>query len=1234
MDNFAARIAQLPPEKRALLELRLKQQSLAPPIVEQSIPRRVNSGSAPLSFAQQRLWFLDQLEPGSALYNVPGAYCLNGPLDFKSLEQSLNEIVRRHEVLRTTFRSVDGSPLQVASSESPLLLPVVDLSDRAESERQDEARRIAADESRRPFDLEQGPLMRVLLLRLDPEKHVLLLTMHHIVCDGWSMGILFRELSALYNAFRRGNLVPFTDLPIQYADYAVWQREWLQGPRLETQLSYWRNQLKNLSTLQLPTDRPRPRVQSYRGARRSMKISKELAAAIKTKSSREGVTLFMILLAAFQALLYRYTGQDDVVVGSPIAGRNRIDIEPLIGFFVNTLVFRSDFSRNPTFQELLGLVREIALDAYAHQDVPFEKLVEELQPDRNLGQSPLFQVAFQLQNTQKTPLRFDGLTVSRLQLNGKTVKFDLSLTVQENSQGLAASLGYNTDLFDAGTIDRILRHFHILLEGMVANPERRISDLPLLMKSERHQLLVEWNDTRIDYPKETCIHELFEEQVKRTPNATAVVFTSTERWRGEDQQLTYRELNQRANQLAHYLRKLGVGPEVLVGIYVERSLEMMVGLLGILKAGGAYVPLDPEYPPERLAYVLEDTQAPVLLTQKKLLATLAEITKPGKSTGESQNRLLVCLDRGWNEIIREGKDNPENQTNPENLAYVIYTSGSTGRPKGVQIPHSALVNFLCSMRERPGLTNKDTLFAVTTLSFDIAGLELYLPLMVGARLVIADRELAADGARLAKKLTEFAATTVQATPVTWQMLLEAGWKNTNVPKILCGGEALPNELSNRLLTRSSSLWNMYGPTETTIWSALNRVEFGEGSISIGRPIANTQIYILDRCLQPVPVGVTGELYVGGAGLSRGYLREAELTAKNFLPDPFSFQEGARLYRTGDLARYLANGNIQFLGRIDNQVKIRAYRIELGEIEIVLAQRAGVGGAVVLAREDVAGEKRLVAYVSGNNEPIPTVNELQTCLKQKLPQYMVPSHFVFLNSLPLTPNGKVDRNALPPPDGERPEPTESFVAPRTPVEERLAGIWSKLLGVNQVGIRDNFFDLGGHSLLAVRLFAEIEKAFNQRPPLSSLFQEPTIEHLAKFISHEHQPATSSSLVVFQAHGSRVPFFCVHTFFGDVLCYMNLAGCMGSDQPFYAIEARGLNGTDEPFDDIKVMAAYYIEQIRAVRPQGPYALGGLCSAGIVAFEMAHQLRAKGEEWLWWPCSIAMRSPSQGPRACTEA
>ncbi|HZR43345.1 MAG TPA: amino acid adenylation domain-containing protein [Ktedonobacteraceae bacterium] len=1034
-----------------------------------------------LSFAQQRLWFLEQLEAGNPLYNMTGALRLQGPLVVQVLEQCLQELVQRQESLRTTFGMELGHPVQIIAPALISSLPIYDISRLPEGVRDEKVVVVANTEASRLFDLAQGPLFRWMLVRLDQNDHLLLVTMHHIITDGWSMNTLIKELMELYGALISGQTSPLHPLPLQYADFAHWQREEWSEERLEEQLVYWRNQLGGeLPTIELPTDHPRPAVQSYRGARKHIFLPESLTEELRALSQQEGVTLFMLLLAAFQTLLYRYSGQEDILVGTPVAGRNRSEIEHIIGFFVNTLVIHTHLTDHLSFRELLQQVREAALGAYAHQDLPFEKLVEVLQPTRDMSRSPLFQVMFSMQDVSHIDYTSAGLTLHPQDAgyNG-TAKFDLALLVRDVGQTLRVDVEYCVDLFEAATVSRWLEHWQQLLMGIVASPAQCLCDLPLLSEAEQ-QLIVEWNATSLDYSPWECVHRSFERQVEQAPDAVALVFEGAE--------VTYHVLNQRANQLASYLRTLGVGPDMLVGIFVERSLEMVVGLLAVLKAGGAYVPLDPRYPKERLAFMVADTQLSVLLTQQHLLPDLPE-----------HRARVVCLDEDWPSIALQSKENPGVAVQGDNLAYVIYTSGSTGKPKGVQIVHRALTNFLYSMRQQPALTEQDRLLAVTTLSFDIAGLELFLPLIAGAQIVLVSREVAANGFQLLEQVGIWEATVMQATPATWRLLLEAEWQGSQHLKILCGGEALPRSLAVQLCERSRELWNMYGPTETTIWSAIQRLDVTNEIISIGHPIANTHIYLLDRSLHLVPIGVHGELYIGGTGLARGYLNRGDLTAEKFVPNPFSQEPGARLYRTGDLARYRPDGTIEFLGRIDHQVKVRGFRIELGEIEMALDQHPAVQTCTVLLREDHAGDKRLVAYIVKTQEEHITSGELRHYLQGKLPEYMIPSFFVFLDDLPSTPAGKLDRRALPQPQSTRERQSENIIPPRNPVEEILVELWSEVLGVDYVGIHDNFFELGGHSLMATQLVSRIKTVLQINLPVRSLFEAPTIEQLGEKIA---------------------------------------------------------------------------------------------------------------------------------------
>ncbi|MUG92150.1 amino acid adenylation domain-containing protein [Scytonema sp. UIC 10036] len=1043
-----------------------------------------------LSFAQERLWFLHQLEPKSTFYNISVAVRFTGRLNEMALQQSLCEIVRRHEALRTTFTTVKGQPMQVISPNVNLTTKVIDLRQLSKTHREAKAMNVAAAEAQKPFDLAQGPLLRTTLLQLDEQECVALLTMHHIISDGWSTSVLIREITILYQAFCAGFPVPLKELPIQYADYAHWQREWLQGEVRQRQLTYWQQHLASAPPiLELPTDRPRPAVQSFRGAHQSFTLPKNLYTSLVALSHKHEVTLFMTLLAAFQTLMERYTGVEDIVVGSPIANRTRLETEGLIGFFVNTLVLRTNLSGNPTFEQLLSRVREVTLGAYAHQEMPFEQLVEVLQPERHLSHNPLFQVMFALQNAPQETLTLPGLQLQLLNPPTTTAQFDLTLVMEETDAELRGAMEYNSDLFDATTITRILRHFQTLLEGIVAAPEQRLSNIPLLPSDERHQLLVEWNHTQASYPEDACIHHLLEAQQQQSPDAIAAVFA--------DEQLTYHELNARANQLARHLQTLGVGPEVLVGVCMERSLEMLVALLGILKAGGAYVPFDPAYPQERLAFMLEDTQVCVLLTHQGLLT----------QQPTSEQVQLVYLDTDWETIAIHSPENLHRTATPEHLAYVIYTSGSTGTPKGVMISHLGVCNQLCWRQSAFPLSPADKVLQTSSFSFDPSVWQFFWPLSAAARVIILPSGREQDSAYLVKLIAEQQVSVTNLVPSMLQLVLEEqNLESCDCLKHLtCGGDVLPAELQKRFLTRlglHNVLHNLYGPTETTIdatfWPCVH--PSSHGFAPIGRPIANAQIYLLSHDLQPVPIGVPGEVYIAGLGLARGYLNQPSLTAEKFIPNFLSHEPGSRLYKTGDKARYLPDGNIEFLGRIDNQVKIRGFRIELGEIEAVLSKHLGVREAVVIVREDQPGNKRLVAYIVQEQEQALTPSELRNFFQQKLPAYMIPSAFVFLNVLPLSPNGKVNRLALAALETSTSNREEAFVAPRTSLEKALVGIWQQILGLEQVGIYDNFFELGGHSLKATQIISQLRSTFKVELPLRQLFETPTISEIAKAIEN--------------------------------------------------------------------------------------------------------------------------------------
>ncbi|MEW6734140.1 MAG: amino acid adenylation domain-containing protein [Acidobacteriota bacterium] len=1036
----------------------------------------------PLSFAQQRLWFLDQLEPNNPFYNVPAVIRLIGPLNTITLEQCINEIIKRHEVLRTSFINEDGRAVQAISAQLRVKLAEIALSHLGEEERELEVVKLINKETVRPFQLSQPPLLRIKLLRLAAAEHVLVVVMHHIISDGWSMAIFIREVTGLYEALCRGESLRLTELSIQYADYAYWQRQWLQGEVLEKQLEYWRKQLTDISTLQLPTDHPRPPVQSYRGDYQQVRLSKSMTAALNALSRQAGATLFMTLLAAFNSLLYRYSNQQDIVVGTDIANRNHAGIEELMGFFVNQLTMRTMVNGRTSFYQLMMQVREVALAAYAHQDLPFDKLVEELNPKRDLSRTPLFQVKLILHNTPQEELALREMVLIPIPVSNNVAKYDVTLSLVESREGLVGTIEYSTDLYESITISRMIAHFENLLTAALDNPQQTISSLTLLSEAERHQLLVEWNNTAVEYPYNKCIHQLFEEQVAQTPLAIAVVY--------EQEQLSYQEINRRANQLAHYLISLGVGPEVLVGICLERSIEMVVAIMGVLKAGGAYLPIDPSYPLERITYILENARVPLILTEEQradeLPLYLAQI---------------VCLDSEWSIISAESDSGPISSVSPNNLAYVIYTSGSTGKPKGVMIAHHSVVNYLAWCCQTYPVQSGQAIPLHSSLSFDLTVTSLLLPLITGQQIVVVRTEEGLTGLKEAlSKQSNF--SLVKLTPAHLDMLnqqLLATEMIDATRALVIGGEALLAEsLTNwRKHSPQTNIFNEYGPTEATVGCSVYQVmaeDNSSGVVSIGRPIANTQLYILDEYHQAVPIGVIGELYIGGVGLAQGYLNQPDLTAERFIPNPYGRESGTRLYRTGDLARYIADGNIEYLGRRDNQVKIKGYRIELAEIEAALMGHHAVSESVVIAREDRPGDKRLVAYIVGKQAETVSISDLRVYLKRKLPEYMIPAAFVVLDRLPLTPNGKVDRQTLPAPEQHLTAQTETYTAPRNNIEMALANIWTQVLGIEQVGVHDNFFELGGDSILSIQIVSRANQV-GINFATKHMFQHQTIAELA-------------------------------------------------------------------------------------------------------------------------------------------
>ena len=1016
----------------------------------------------PVTEPQLEVWLSDQLsDDASCSYNESFTLHMRGRVNEPAFKDAVRQLVNRHDALRATF--IHEGQVQKFAAKLDLKIPTVDLSALSATERDTRWKQIVRDDAHTPFRLVEGPMVRAQLVKMEPEYSRLIFTAHHIVCDGWSTNVLLDELPTIYNALNRGeSLTPSTlPAPMSFATYSKSQREFLNGAEGASVEKFWLEQFQQPAPwLDLPTDRPRPAVKEFKGATYRTRIGTDAYNAIKKLGAKQKCTLFVTLLSGFQILLSRLSGQDDIVVGIPTAGQSLLEDAVLVGHCVNFIPLRGKPVANSSAAQFLAQMKQTVLAGYEHQNYTYGRLVRKLQIPRDPSRLPLTEVQFNLERVGGD-MPFDGFQAEADPNPKSFVNFDIFLNVVESKDGLTLDCDYNTGLFDEATIARWLSHYETLLLGMVENADQSLARLPLLNEADRRQLAVDWNRTAADYPRHLCVHQLFEDQARKTPDAIAVAF--------ESEQLTYRELDRRANQLANYLRSTGVKPGVMVGVFVERSLDMIVALLGVMKAGGAYVPMDPTYPAERISFVLNDASVPVLLTQESLFKTV--------NIGAARH---IFLDTEWTTIERHSSDAPATAPTADDLAYVIYTSGSTGKPKGVEISHRAVVNLLLSMSKKPGLKANDTLLAVTTLSFDIAGLELFLPLAVGAKLVIASREAAADGNLLLSRIVSSGATVMQATPVTWKLLIEAGWEGKPALKVLCGGEAFPRDLANELVRRAQSVWNMYGPTETTIWSSTLEVKAGEGPVPIGPPIDNTQFYVLDAANQLVPIGVAGELHIGGDGLARGYFHRPELTAEKFVADPFQSNTNARMYKTGDLVRRLPDGTIEFLGRLDHQVKLRGFRIELGEIETALARYPGVREAVVIVREDIPGDKRLVAYVTSDQQAI-TVATVREALTGKLPNYMLPSAVVRLDTMPLTPNGKIDRKALPAPDTGRAARQKEYVAPRTEQEKTLSAIWAEVLHLERVGIQDNLFELGADSLHIFQIVARAGKVGMKIPP---------------------------------------------------------------------------------------------------------------------------------------------------------
>jgi surfactin family lipopeptide synthetase A len=1182
--------------------------------IKNSVPTVSRDIEIPLSFSQESLWFLEQLNPGTSAYNIPLKIPIAANVDGGILQRTLDEIVRRHEALRTRFRSLRGSPTQVISPPSAVPLAIVDLSNEAAELRPEKVDQWCAREAAKAFRIDQDLLLRATLLRLGREQHVLLLVTHHIVTDASSIDLILNELFRIYQAFSSGIPSPLPELAVQYADFAVWQRNQISGEVIERQLTYWKRQMASAPpALELPVDWARRTGHSSKGSVEALNISKELTTRLKSLGQEEGASLFMLLLAAFQVLLYRCSNQSDVVVGAPISGRKLLELENIVGLFVNTLPLRIDLSGNPSFRYVLSRVREMVLEAHQNQDIPFETLVKELRPPRVLGRNPLFQVLFSFRSRIGEGAIAD---VSGEIISSESAKFDLALSVDEFSDGMRAELEYRSDLFRPDRITDVLARLTRLLESIADAPEMGVDNLPLIDDLELQRAFADSNRTDVEYDLNRSVDELIFEGAKLYPESEAVRFGRNA--------LSYRQLCECAEEVAVRLRVLGVRPNDVVGLCVERSLELVIGLLGILRSGAAFVPLDPHYPKDRLAYMLNDARPVAILVQKR-----TEQAIPDSAAAR------ICLD----DLPRSGRDSernsePERQKHANELAYVIYTSGSTGVPKGVEVSQKSLMNFLYAMRQQFGVTSDDALLAVTTISFDIAMLELLLPLLCGGRVVLAGREQVGDAAELMLLLREQKISLMQATPITWRLLLEAQWTGSTDLKILCGGEAWTEDLAEALLVRCSSLWNMYGPTETTIWSAVKRIEPGD-RVLIGGPIANTQFYVLGANRELVPADIPGELYIGGAGVARGYHGRPDLTDERFITNPFGKSAQDRLYKTGDRVRRLRNGDIEFLGRQDGQIKIRGFRVELDEIATVLRSHVGVTDAVVVVHDNEQTEKSLVAYCTGPEGGRPDGDDLREFSRSKLPNYMTPSFFEFIERLPLTPSGKIDRKALASRVPSSGPTRKSSILPRTNTERLIAEAWGKFLRKTEIGIFDDFFDLGAHSLMVVQVIHELNRSFGFQIGVSEVFENPTVQKLAAIVEKQDLGDHRGPRVIQLRQGDLdVPIYFIYAGPAELA----LARSIGGDHPVFGIEvpwphdwkeAVTRNQTDQ-FPKMDEIVSLFLGELRNHLGSGVCVLAGYSFAGLLAFEVSRRFLADGgridsviviDKWLPYPSILAV-------------
>ena len=1175
----------------------------APKAPQPEIPIVSRGEPLPLGFSQERIWFIHQLDPSPA-YHVPIAIRINGVLDPDVIQRSLQQVINRHEILRTTFQLIDGTPKQVIAPSYELKLKQIDLRYLPAEGREGELIYLLEDHMQEPFELAHGPLIRAILFRMGEAESVVALNLHHVICDAWSISILGREIASICEAFSKGLLPDLPPLPIQFGDFAAWQRRWYDGGKLEQEMDFWKKELEGISVLSLPTDYPRPAVQTYRGSFLIQEQDAGLVADLRMLCRQQGVTLFMTMLTAFNVLLFRYTGQEDIVLGLPVANRHWLDTENLVGPFVNTLLLRTYLNGNTDFSELLQKVRKTALQVYAHQDMPFEKLVVDLHPERDSSYTPLFQVMFNYTSIQYPSIRSAGIQWSPVFVNRHASQFDLTFTVSDVEDQVLVSLEYNADLFKESTISLFLAHFQSLLTQIIRNPDQSIGKLNFLLDEERQKILVEWNNTALPEMPQACIHALFEAQVESTPEATVLIFEGT--------RISYRELNEQANQIARYLRKLGVQDESLVGVCLERSPYLICALLGVMKAGGAYLPLSPTHPKERLAFMIADAQAGVILTRAGLRQVLPE-----------NSAKIVCVDSDQQLFSAESIENPGLPTKQDQLAYVIYTSGSTGTPKGILGLHKGAINRFQWMWNRYPFTPTDVCCHKTWINFVDSIWEIFGPLLKGIPAVIFSDEIVKDTRLFVQALAENHVTRIVLVPSLLSVILDTVQDaHQSLPDLgfwVSSGEAISLELVKRFYSQfpDACLLNLYGSSEASADSTFYEVpkSLVLASVPIGKPISNTQAYILDTNLQLAPVGNQGELFIGGAGLARGYLNHADWTAERFIANPFSPEISPRLYRTGDLARYLPDGNIEYLGRIGSQVKIRGMRVELEEVEMMLCKHPAVQDAVVWWIMDAADTKRLIAYfkpkdTQENNAQLAVPNFRQFLAKW-LPEYMIPAQFVPIEHFPLTSSGKVNYRALPLPVSDSLEHKADIIQPHDQIERKMLNLWEEVLEQSPISIQDNFFDIGGHSLLAIQLFTRIEREFGQRVPIISIFRTPTIEGLAEVIRSGKVYDSPPVLIPMQQNGTRPPFFCIHGFGGGVTGYYDLAQLMGEDQPFIGVQAKGIDSQETPHSDVVEMASYYLAAIRAAQPKGPYYLGGYCYGGVVAFEIARQLESLGEE-----------------------